>query len=290
MNKMERINPSNCSNFPNNLHLGFHQSILAKLEEFESFTIEPKWTDYRDQYKSDISKLLDANKTSRKRASTTDQAACDAERDRIGSLLMFMISNGTNAADSATRQAALALDAVVNPYRGFQQESYLGETASIKGLLNDLRKPENATFVETLGIGSFMEQLEKENDRFESMTAAKANEHAEASQLPTTKMLRNRVDEHYQNMCDLIFAIGLLGATGSTDVEGAILLIQAINGIIKEYKTSFNMSQGQKKKDPAKPQESGEKEGEKQPEGGQEGGGGDGNLEFVPVGGNKTNE
>ena len=203
---------------------------------------------------------------------------------------MFMISNGTNAADSATRQAALALDAVVNPYRGFQQESYLGETASIKGLLNDLRKPENATFVETLGIGSFMEQLEKENDRFESMTAAKANEHAEASHLPTTKMLRNRVDEHYQNMCDLIFAIGLLGATGSTDVEGAILLIQAINGIIKEYKTSFNMSQGQKKKDPAKPQESGEKEGEKQPEGGQEGGGGDGNLEFVPVEGNKTNE
>lgn len=64
MNKMERINPSNCSNFPNNLHLGFHQSILAKLEEFESFTIEPKWADYRDQYKSDISKLLDANKTS----------------------------------------------------------------------------------------------------------------------------------------------------------------------------------------------------------------------------------
>ena len=50
------------------------------------------------------------------------------------------------------------------------------------------------------------------------------------------------------------------------------------------------MSQGQKKKDPAKPQEGGEKEGEKQPEGGQEGGGGDGNLEFVPVEGNKTNE
>lgn len=43
MNKMERINPSNCSNFPNNLHLGFHQSILAKLEEFGKHSINYKF-------------------------------------------------------------------------------------------------------------------------------------------------------------------------------------------------------------------------------------------------------
>ena len=57
----------------------------------------------------------------------------DAERDRLLSVMFYMVSNGLKASKAAVKAAAQQLDVVLRPYKGAQGAADDAETSLIPG-------------------------------------------------------------------------------------------------------------------------------------------------------------
>lgn len=209
---------------------------------------EPDWENIRNGYGDYVQMLTDQNMISRISGDTPEIQQTNAERGRILSLIFYVNSNGLTSTKSDVKDAAILVDSMIRPYKGIQNEAYLRQTALIRGMLVDLHKPELTTAVAKLGLTTLLTDLEDINDAFDELSNKKSDKLAESSTLLSTKELRTRIDKTYQDICDLIFAIAILGDPESDDYQDAVDLIKSFNGIIQAHKTTHNMSMGQKKR------------------------------------------
>lgn len=200
----------------------------------------------------------------------------EAERDRLLSMLFFMVSNAMGSTKGNTKSAAQKIDIVLRPYKGIQNQADDAETSLIKGLLVDLRKEENSEAVAALNLEPILTNLETTNNAFDLAKNERTAENA-LSQNGTTVEVRKKTDAIYQDICTLVYASALM-ATGEEDREFCISIIDEMNRVIANFKTSYKQSQAQK--EARKKKEEGDTTGgdNQNPEGGE---GGD--LEFVPV-------
>ena len=174
----------------------------------------------------------------------------DAERDRLLSVMFYMVSNGLKASKAAVKAAAQQLDVVLRPYKGAQGAADDAETSLIKGLILDLRKEENTAAVTTLGLDATVDELEEANN-FDAAKNKRTSERA-LTEGDNLKDARSKTDTVYQNMCTLISAAALMAATPE-DLEFVVSVINEMNRVIANHKTSYTQSQAQKKSN--KPEE-----------------------------------
>ena len=210
----------------------------------------------------------------------------EAERDRLLSMLFFLVANALASSKAATKAAAQRLDVVLRPYKGIQNQADDAETALIKGLLGDLRKEENTEAVTALNLEPTLTSLETANNAFDQAKNRRAEENS-TGETETTVEVRKKTDSMYQDICTLVYASALM-ATEEGDKELCVSIINEMNRVIANYnemnrvianyKTSYKQSQAQK--EARKKKEEGDTTGgdNQNPEGGD---GGD--LEFVPV-------
>lgn len=200
----------------------------------------------------------------------------EAERDRLLSMLFFMVSNAMGSTKGNTKSAAQKIDIVLRPYKGIQNQADDAETALIKGLLGDLRKEENTEAVTALNLEPTLTSLEATNNAFDQAKNRRAEENS-TGETETTVEVRKKTDSMYQDICTLVYASALM-ATEEGDKEFCVSIINEMNRVIANFKTSYKQSQGQK--EARKKKEEGDTTGgdNQNPEGGE---GGD--LEFVPV-------
>ena len=175
----------------------------------------------------------------------------DAERDRLLSVMFYMVSNRLKASKAAVKAAAQQLDVVLRPYKGAQGAADDAETSLIKGLILDLRKEENKAAVTTLGLDATVDELEKANNNFDAAKNKRTSERAQTDG-DNLKDARSKTDTVYQNMCTLISAAALMAATPE-DLEFVVSVINEMNRVIANHKTSYTQSQAQKKSN--KPEE-----------------------------------
>ena len=175
----------------------------------------------------------------------------DAERDRLLSVMFYMVSNGLKASKAAVKAAAQQLDVVLRPYKGAQGAADDAETSLIKGLILDLRKEENTAAVTTLGLDATVDELEEANNNFDAAKNKRTSERAQTDG-DNLKDARSKTDTVYQNMCTLISAAALMAATPE-DLEFVVSVINEMNRVIANHKTSYTQSQAQKKSN--KPEE-----------------------------------
>ncbi len=246
--EIPEIKPSSSTSFNNSLYLSFHESIYGKIDAIESFDAEPNWQTFKDEYGECVKNLTEKNKVSRVNTETPELKDADAERGRIGSLLFFVVSNGLQSKNAEILKASQDVDAAIRPYKGFQNEAYLRETITIKGLLVDIRKKELTASVTKLGLTSTIDALEAANNKFEKLSKQRTDKKSALSLEIPMKELRNRMDKMYMNLCHLLYSIAFLANSESDDYRESITLINDINGIIHEHKTTHNMSMGQKNK------------------------------------------
>ena len=187
---------------------------------------------------------------------TGDTTALDVERDRLLSMLYFLVASGLLSAVAEEQAAAKTLDVILRVYKGIQGKAMDVETQMIRGLLVDLKKDEAAAAVTTLRLNEILTQLETVNDKFEEVKDVRVKDRQAKHLQVKTQDLRLLADTQL-----------------ATDPESAVLLgmvndlIDGMNGVTRNFKTVFNQSTAQK-------------EANKKPDEGEEG---DGNLEFVPV-------
>ena len=278
MSNITKIEGSSCQRYSNALHVGFHQHILVIFETLLSDVLAKLHisVDLLNSYKKSIDQESELNRKSFASTLTITMDEEEAERDRLLSMLFFLVANALASSKAATKAAAQRLDVVLRPYKGIQNQADDAETALIRGLLGDLRKEENTEAVTALNLEPTLTSLETTNNAFDQAKNKRAEENA-MDEGEKTVEVRKKTDSMYQDICTLVYASALM-ATEEGDKELCVSIINEMNRVIANYKTSYKQSQAQK--EARKKKEEGDTTGgdNQNPEGGESG-----DLEFVPV-------
>ena len=233
------------------------------------------------EYKNYVDELNERTKEATASVDTLETTAQESERDRLLSLLFVLTASGLVSLDAAVKAAAQLLDIVIRPYKGIQNQADDTETGLIRNLILDLRKEENAAAVKTLNLENIIESLEAANEAFDRTKASRVQAKYARKLQMTTEDLRKLADETLLEIQDAIRASGIIASltTGQEDTVTFVnQLMQEMNAVTSNFKTSYNQSEAQKKVNkeeddapaPSTPPEGenpdGEKPGEETPE------------------------
>lgn len=268
----KKFEGSNASRYNNSLHAAYHTAQLKQLQTVGEETLETMHVsgEQLEGYVITVDDLTERSMEAQASTATGDTTALDVERDRLLSMLYFLVASGLLSAVAEEQAAAKILDVILRVYKGIQGKAMDVETQMIRGLLVDLKKDEAAAAVTTLRLNEILTQLETVNDKFEEVKDVRVKDRQAKHLQVKTQDLRLLADTQLEEIQDLIRATGIIA---TTDPESAVLLgmvndlIDGMNGVTRNFKTVFNQSTAQK-------------EANKKPD---EGESGDGNLEFVPV-------
>ena len=247
----KKFEGSNASRYNNSLHAAYHTAQLKQLQTVGEETLETMHVsgEQLEGYVITVDDLTERSLEAQASTATGDTTALDVERDRLLSMLFFLVASGLLSAVAEEQAAAKILDVILRVYKGIQGK---------------------AEAVTTLRLNEILTQLEAANNKFEEVKEARVKDRQTKHLQVKTQDLRLLADTQLEEIQDLIRATGIIAAT---DPESAVLLgmvndlIDGMNGVTRNFKTVFNQSTAQK-------------EANKKPD---EGESGDGNLEFVPV-------
>ena len=268
----KKFEGSNASRYNNSLHAAYHTAQLKQLQAVAEETLETMHVsgEQLEGYVITVDDLTERSMEAQASTATGDTTALDVERDRLLSMLYFLVASGLLSAVAEEQAAAKTLDVILRVYKGIQGKAMDVETQMIRGLLVDLKKDEAAAAVTTLRLNEILTQLETVNDKFEEVKDVRVKDRQAKHLQVKTQDLRLLADTQLEEIQDLIRATGIIAAT---DPESAVLLgmvndlMDDMNGVTRNFKTVFNQSTAQK-------------EANKKPD---EGESDDGNLEFAPV-------
>lgn len=268
----KKFEGSNASRYNNSLHAAYHTAQLKQLQAVAEETLEAMHVsgEQLEGYVITVDDLTERSMEAQASTATGDTTALDVERDRLLSMLYFLVASGLLSAVAEEQAAAKILDVILRVYKGIQGKAMDVETQMIRGLLVDLKKDEAAAAVTTLRLNEILTQLETVNDKFEEVKDVRVKDRQAKHLQVKTQDLRLLADTQLEEIQDLIRATGIIAATdpGSAVLLGMVNdLIDGMNGVTRNFKTVFNQSTAQK-------------EANKKPD---EGESDDGNLEFVPV-------
>ena len=262
----------NVGRFSNSLHAAYHTAQLKQLQAVAEETLEAMHVsgEQLEGYVITVDDLTERSMEAQASTATGDTTALDVERDRLLSMLYFLVASGLLSAVAEEQAAAKTLDVILRVYKGIQGKAMDVETQMIRGLLVDLKKDEAAAAVTTLRLNEILTQLETVNDKFEEVKDVRVKDRQAKHLQVKTQDLRLLADTQLEEIQDLIRATGIIA---TTDAESTVLLgmvsdlMDDMNGVTRNFKTVFNQSTAQK-------------EANKKPD---EDESGDGDLEFVPV-------
>lgn len=268
----KKFEGSNASRYNNSLHAAYHTAQLKQLQAVAEETLETMHVsgEQLEGYVITVDDLTERSMEAQASTATGDTTALDVERDRLLSMLFFLVASGLLSAVAEEQAAAKTLDVILRVYKGIQGKAMDVETQMIKGLLVDLKKDGAAAAVTTLRLNEILTQLEAANKKFEEVKEGRVKDRQTKHLQVKTPEMRLLADSQLEEIQDLIRATGIIA---TTDPESAVLLemvndlIDGMNGVTRNFKTVFNQSTAQK-------------EANKKPD---EGESDDGGLEFVPV-------
>lgn len=191
-----------------------------------------------------LNTLTDLNKETRASVETEQIAQTEASRDRIATFIVNRVTNYATLPFEAELNAGKLLYNTLKPYAGIANLPVSQETAAIKGMMLDLRKPEFAEAVNTLGLATYMDELERLNNLYESQVAERSAARAAKNIGTDSKTVRQEMNSLYDDMSDLAFASNLLQGTDETAA-----FIRNANTLIAETRTARNQRGSKKKGD-----------------------------------------
>ena len=165
--------------------------------------------------------------------STTLLKEGDTKRDRgLGCLRNCVVAHRTSII-SAKREAALALDAMMAPYKGIGAHEYRVESREIAGLLAVLATDEAKAHIETIGLTEEVEALDMANAQFEGMMTQKQQEESSRTEQTSTDTLelRAEIDGIYAEIVQIVNAYAVIQTSEVieqfiTDVNAVITLVK----------------------------------------------------------------
>ena len=170
----------------------------------------------------------------------------EKNRDNLVVYITTRISRAGTLPLEAERDAGKYLYKVIKPYIGIARLPVAQESAKIQGLLIDLRKDENISYVETLGLAAYQRgerpsYFDPEKapagisaNAYISLTSQRTQNRA-ANKKESGAVLRERIDEYYEDLVMLAQSYSV-----AVPSEAATAFVNNLNQLITETTTANN--------------------------------------------------
>ena len=163
---------------------------------------------------------------------TEEMETHEKNRDSLAAYILTRVQRAGSLPLEAERLAGKALYRTLKPYTGVTLLPVAQETAKLRGLLLDLRKPEAAPHVTTLGLDTYVTELEKENEAYDRLWQKRAKARA-ANKKESGASIRARVDEMYDDLVMLAQSYNVVQPT-----ERSATFVRELNQYIAETVTA----------------------------------------------------
>jgi hypothetical protein len=217
-------------------YVGTIDNVLLKYD-LEGLLIRSKY---------DVFHVLVGDETSaldiiRKSGFTVEIESQDLVREKIYRGFSRAIMSAVNHYEKDKRDAADKITIVFKNYGNITTRTLDEETAAIEDLLRELRTDENTILLTTLGLTGWVNELEKENVKFNELMLAR---YKEVSQRTTLRMIdvRKSVDKALRDLFEQIEALVRVNGMEAYDS-----LIKEINAVNERYKNILAQQAGERK-------------------------------------------
>ena len=232
---MKQILPIGLTGLPGGTHMQFHDQANSYIIEATAAAlhVEAQAALYASLLKQEAAII---NRPSSQR-DTQLLADADTRRDNGLMVVLNLIKAHQRSIDDEKYRAAAQLASVIAPYNTAYSNSYMKETAEIKGLVASLRSAENAPLVALLGIEAEVDLLDEANTAFEEIHRLSQEDAQQRQTLEgiDTKELRGQVDACYQQIVLVVNAFAIASPSDELDA-----FIDSVNGLI--YRTQQEAS------------------------------------------------
>lgn len=198
-------------------------------------------------YEEDLALMSDAVDESRIAQETEEAILLKKDRSALASHITNRIARATSLPIAAEKEAGKFLYKIIKPYLNITRLPSSQETEKIRGLLIDLRKPENKSYTDALSLELYMNELEKTNNAYIDTTRQRTESRA-ASKKDTGAIIRERMDEYYKEAILVAQSYSI-----SHPSETANTFIRNLNQLIFETITAYHQRGSKKKPDNDKP-------------------------------------
>ncbi len=239
MKTILKIQGSYMSKYNNALHTEFHLNMLSKVQTVDLSKINIPQV-LIDEWKKNTDLEVETNRHARASVETQEQIQVDTDRDNTLSYIFGIIHNAQRSPVAEHRAAYAHIEPLIRPYKGIQHEAYDQETLYIRSLVRDLRKSPTDSFITTLGLTDAVSTLETLNEKYATLRSQRSDTRV-ATAVETSKKLRPKTDECYNQVCSLIYS-SQLTTTDPATTEEITTLIRQMNQIIAEFKASYHQS------------------------------------------------
>lgn len=188
----------------------------------------------RAAFTADFVLLTDAVNQSTASEETAQMSALDKERDELLIFITSTVTQMTKSPLTAQRAAADKLHLAVKPYIGAARLANLQETAAIEGLLTDLAKGDLPDALTALSLTEVVVALQEKNRQYAALTEQRSNAKADNS-AESTKKIRLRMDEEYDEMSTYAFAQSVVKPTATTAT-----FVSRLNALVDETNALYN--------------------------------------------------
>ena len=175
-------------------------------------------------------------------AETPEMAELEKQRDALGLYIIDNVRNAQNVTIANVAAAARALWPDLKPYEKFYSLPNQQETMMLDGMTRDLKSEKNAPYVATLGLTTFVDELEALNDRYEQLTTQRTSQR-NAEKMPDGDTVRKEMDQLYDYITTVAFCESVAKPTQAT-----AHFISELNAVIDEINALYNQRTGQTKK------------------------------------------
>lgn len=178
--------------------------------------------------------LADVVDESRISQETEVVAIHEKNRDNLVIYITTRISRAGSLPLEAERDTGKYLYKVIKPYIGIARLPVAQESAKIQGLLLDLRKADNASYVTTLGLEAYMAELEKENNAYIALTSQRTQSRV-TNKKKCGAILRGRLDKYYEDLVMLAQSYNIVQPTETTTT-----FVNNLNQLITKTVIAYN--------------------------------------------------
>ena len=239
---MNKFNKIRFSRLKNETHVEFHESVIYLILALgaSNLPFEALFALYNTAFDHESEALLLITKSEL----TVTISEQDRQRDNTFRGFSDIVKGYRNHYETEMRVAANRLwNGVLTHYGNVTSKSYDAETAAIRDLIRELKRPEMVTAITKLSVQGWVTRLEQENDRFHTLMMER---YCEATDKTTFRMRTTRLetDRYYRAMLASVENELLLGNVTTTLTH----FITELNAIVHRYKTILAHEQGSKKK------------------------------------------
>ena len=175
-------------------------------------------------------------------AETPEMAELEKQRDALGLYIIDNVRNAQNVTIANVAAAARALWPDLKPYEKFYSLPNQQETMMLDGMTRDLKSEKNAPYVATLGLTTFVDELEALNNRYEQLTTQRTSQR-NAEKMPDGDTVRKEMDQLYDYITTVAFCESVAKPTQAT-----ARFISELNAVIDEINALYNQRMGLTKK------------------------------------------